>query len=176
MRYIPIVLLFGILANFVCVVVFRLKLDREYDKRFSLMSDTINAQVHQFSVDALRSIDMYFVSNSVLGSVSSGSDSPSELKADVVFYDDGGDWSYDYFLSDGVSLARVGCVYFRIGDNYPRGGRISAIYPDSVVIDGKYHVRNSSFVSVSRSSSQSQEMKFVDSTYKSNKELMDYVK
>lgn len=176
MRYVPFVLLLGILANFVCVVVFRLKLDREYDKKFSLMSDTINAQVHQFSLDALRSIDMYFVSNSVRKSVSSVSDSSSGLKTDIVFYDDGGYWSYDYFLSDGVSLARVGCVYFRVGDNYPRGGRISAIYPDSVVIDGKYHVRNSSFVSVSSPSSQSQEMKFIDSTYKTNKELMDYVK
>lgn len=175
MRFMPIVLLIGILLNFGCVVVFRLKLDRKMGRDFDSLSDSLRSQVADLTVAALASIDAYFVSNNIPRSASSPVSSSDEI--DITFHKEIGDWDYDYFISDSVPLARVGYSYFRVGDSFPRGGKITDIYPDCVVINDRFVFRNRLFVSRSVSSSSSildKKLDFVDISkfeYKPNKEL-----
>ena len=151
MRFMPLVLLIGILLNFVCVVVFRLKLDRKMGRDFVSLSDSLRSQVTDLTVAALSSIDAYFVSNNIPRSASFAS-SPSD-EIDATFHREVGDWDYDYFLSDSLPIARVGYSYFHVGDSFPRGGKITDIYPDCVVINDRFVFRNRLFVSRSVSSS-----------------------
>lgn len=176
MRFMPIVLLIGILLNFGCVVVFRLKLDRKMGRDFDALSNTLRSQVSDLTVAALASIDAYFASNNIPTTTSSSVVSSSD-EIDITFHKEIGDWDYDYFLSDSLPIARVGYSYFRVGDSFPRGGKITDIYPDCVVINDRFVFRNRLFVSRSVSSPSSsidKKMDFVDTSkveYKPNKEL-----
>ena len=180
MRFMPLVLLVGIIFNFVCVVVFRLKLDRKMSSDFDKLSESLQGQVSDLTVSALRSIDSYFVSNSIPRSSSSVSSSSSSDEMELTFHKEIGEWDYDYFLSDGFPLARVGPSYFRVGDSFPRGGKITDIFPDCVVVNDRFFFRNRTFVSrsLSPSSSVDKKLSFVDTSdvqYKPNKELLSHV-
>ena len=156
MRYMPIILLIGIICNLLCIVVFRLKLDRKYSAEFKALSTSLQSDLVSFSSDALSRIDNYFLSNKVSRASSPRSDvSPS----DILFLDSG-DYDYYYYSVGGAPVARVGCCDFYIGSSFPRGGRITAIYPDYLVVDDSLSFRNRSFVpflSYSRSSSRPSE-------------------
>lgn len=143
MRYAPLVLFIGILFNLVCVVVFRLRLDRKYRDQFEEYKISLASDVHNLSRDALSAIDGYFVSNynhsvsAPLSASLSAVDNPSRSFADS------GDWFFDYFEHDNVRYARVGIRNYREGDVFPRGGFITSIHPDGVLVDGEYWFRNS---------------------------------
>lgn len=179
MRYVPIVLLFGIFLNFSCVLIFRLKLDRKMNNDFKLLADSLQSQLVSFSSDALKQIDDYFFSNRVSRS-SSFSDSPASSSPEDILCRDSGEWDYSYMKVNNIPFARVGIVDFSIGSRFPRGGFITAIYPDCVIVNDTLSFRNRSFRSSFPSSSQPLgefEKPFIpDTTYKPNKELTDYVK
>ena len=137
MRYVPIVLFLGILSNLVCVVVFRLRLDRKYQYQFEEYKNALASDVRALSVDALTAIDGYFVSN-----YHASATSPAPVSATVRSFTDSGDWQFDYFEHDGVRYARVGVRNYREGDIFPRGGLITSLHPDGVLVDGEYWFRN----------------------------------
>lgn len=176
MRYAPIVLLLGILLNFGCVLVFRLKLDRKYNEDFVRLSESLQNQLVSFSSDALRQIDDYFASNRL---VRASSPSDFSVSHEDILFKDSGDWDYYYMMIDGLPFARVGIVNFSVGSKFPRGGFITAIYPDYVVVNDSLSFRNRSFrspSSVSVSVGEFEKPVVPDTTYKPNKELIDYVK
>lgn len=180
MRFLPLFFLIGILLNFGCIVVFRLKLDRKYQNEIAEMSSEFQRQISDFSASALHKIDDYFISNrfSRVCSDSVSSSSPS-FSVDDILFKPSGDWDYLYMQINNQPFARVGIVNFTIGSRFPLGGVITAIYPDTVVVNDSLSFRNRSFFSSSLASlpSSSDEIPFVpDTTYKPNKELTDYVR
>lgn len=153
MRWIAPILFLGIVFNSLCLLVFRIKLDRRSAKDFQLLSNDLQSRISSFSDSALRSIDLYFVSNyharvssdiSVVGA--------SRVPSSEYFAEDCGEWDYHYSRIDGFSCAMVGTQVFRVGDPFPRGGRISSIYPDSIVVNGEYFFRNRSYRGIFASS------------------------
>lgn len=50
--------------------------------------------------------------------------------------------AYSYAMVDGLPLAVIRGQYYRCGDIFPRGGLISAISRDCILLDGKYRVTN----------------------------------
>lgn len=182
MKFLPLILLIGIIANVCCVLIFRLKLDRHYQKEFAQLSNTLKSDISNFAVDSLRSIDNYFVSNRLNQSTFAISNNNANVIINDVFYKDGGEWFYTYFRNDDLDYARVGIVDFSVGSSFPRGGTITAIYPDLVVVDDKFFVRNRhSLDSLSSSSSSSNndsipKIEKIKPEYKPNKDLVQYVK
>lgn len=159
MRYLPIVLLIGILSNFLCLVVFRLKLDRKYDSRFADLSTSLNEQLVSFSTASLARIDNYFRSN-LQSRVNSSFSSTASLSKDdydpkSVLFLDSGECDYYYYLFNGEPFARIGISDFRVGNPFPRGGSITAIFPDCLIVDNSLLFRNRSFSSYSPFSSRS---------------------
>ena len=47
---------------------------------------------------------------------------------------------YDYFVSDGRHIARIGRQDFSDGSPFPRGGVISRVYDDCILLEGGYRV------------------------------------
>lgn len=176
MRYLPIVLLFGIILNFGCVVFFRLSLDRKHQREIREMASSFHEQIVSFSSDALRRIDDYFISNRVSNAVSPSG--VSTVNPQDVLFKDSGEWDYSFMMIDGIPFARVGIVNFSVGSRFPRGGSITAIYPDYVIVNDSLSFRNRSFVSLSRSSplSASDSVSVVDHVTKPSKELSNYVR
>lgn len=184
MKFVPVLLLFGIILNVCCVLIFRLKLDRHYKIEFSQLSNNLKTELAAFAADSLRSIDNYFVSNRLSFVTSATTNHIENVTTEEVFYKDGGEWYYVFFRFDGLDYARVGIVDFLVGSPFPRGGTITAIYPDFVVVDDKFSIRNknSSYTQFSPSSSNNnnndsnpQIQKF-KTEYKPNEELTHYVK
>lgn len=145
-RFLPIILLFGILFNCAAVVVFKIKNDRRVASEYQNLSNALHSQVESFSLSALRSIDSYFISNSVYRSSSvtnflSGSTSPKSPVYDVV-----GDWEYIYWKLGSESFARVvnlnNSKDYRVGDRFPRGGIITSIEPDGICLNDFFWVNN----------------------------------
>lgn len=145
MRFMPLIFLFGILFNCVCVLVFRLKLDRQYNERFVEYRNALSIQLADFTTNTLYSIDRFLTSNVVARARSDDSAFVSDGDSDSAFslHRVVGDWDYNYFQISNIDYARVGFRNYRIGDRFPRGGRITAIHADGVEIDGRYWVRNS---------------------------------
>lgn len=50
--------------------------------------------------------------------------------------------AYSYATVDGLPLAVIRGQYYRCGDIFPRGGLISSISRDCILLDGKYRVTN----------------------------------
>lgn len=138
MKFAPIILFLGLLFNLACVIVFRLRLDRKYHDQLEEYREVLSSEVHALTVDALTAIDGYFVSN-YHASVTS----PSSFVASARTFADSGYWLFDYFEHDRVRYARVGVRNYREGDIFPRGGYITSIHPDGVLVDGEYWFRNS---------------------------------
>lgn len=142
MKFAPIILFVGILFNLACVIVFRLRLDRKYHDQLEEYKQVLSSEVHSLSVDALSSIDGYFVSN-----YQASATSPVSFSASARTFTDSGDWQFDYFEHDRARYARVGIRNYREGDVFPRGGHITSIHPDGVLVDGEYWFRNLSATS-----------------------------
>lgn len=179
MRFLPIVLLLGILANFICVIVFRLKLDKQYQEKFTVFSESLKSDISRFSSDALFSIDSYFVSNSFkfASSLSNISSNSNEVKNPFLL--DGGEWNYHYFEIDHNPKAQVGFTIFEVGSIFPRGGSITAIFPDYIVVNNSHSVRNRNLsIAPSATSPNVQNQSEIAPSkiqYTPNKELKDYV-
>lgn len=181
MKFLPVILLIGIIANVCCVLIFRLKLDRHYQSEFTQLSNTLKSDIANFAAESLRSIDYYFVSNCLNQSTFAITNNNNYATNDDVFYKDGGEWFYTYFRNDDLDYARVGIVDFSVGSPFPRGGTITAIYPDMVVVDDRFSVRNKhtlDFLSSSLSSNNESipQIEKIKPEYKSNKELAQYVR
>lgn len=144
MRFLPIVLLLGIVFNSVVVLVYRVKSERDFSRRYDDFRQLVNSQMHSLTVDALSRIDNYFLSNSVLRAQSANSPANSVVDIPSPFYENSGNWNYHFMVVDGYPAARVGFSDFFVGSPFPRGGVITAIYPDGVCIDDRYFVNNSS--------------------------------
>lgn len=155
-RVIAFVLLFGIILNSVLILIFRLKMDRAYRARFDTFSTEVKSSISDFTVAAMASIDSYFASN-YLGRASSSdshpsnsvysSPSPSDTSP---FHIPSGSWEFVYYEYGNTPFARVGRRDYCAGDIFPRGGLITSIHPDGIVVDGRYWFSNrpnDSFVS-----------------------------
>ena len=145
MRFIPFILVVGVLLNCLLCVVFKLRIDRRYNDQFVSFRSELSSDVQDFTRRALSTIDDYFLSNQV-SRVSSDSspvlnsspnDNGSPLLKDI------GDWKYTYFEVNGIRYARVSFRNYKEGDFFPRGGVITSIHPDGLVVDGRYWVKNS---------------------------------
>lgn len=144
MRYMPIVLLIGIIANTACVLLFRLKLDRRHQEQLRDISNTFHSQLVSFSSDALSRIDNYIISNRTQSVNSTSSDTDSISSA---LFSETGDCDYHYFTVSGSPCARIGITDFYVGSRFPRGGFITAIFPDSIIVNDEYLFKNRQFTS-----------------------------
>ena len=98
MRFVPIVLLFGIIANFLVVIIFRLKLDRDYEKRFLDYSEQLHSQLVSFSSNVLFRVDCFLQSNSY-SRVSCPEFSDYSFSRSSSLFDDKGTWDYVFYIS-----------------------------------------------------------------------------
>lgn len=146
MRWLPPIFLFGILLNAVLCLVFRLRVDRAAQERFELFRSAASSEIVSLTTNALHAIDAYFVSNRVASvSVSAfSSGSSSDVLEDYPILRNAGTWKYHYFELGNNRFARVGIRNYGEGDFFPRGGLITNIHPDGIVVDAKYWVSNSS--------------------------------
>lgn len=151
-RYLPILFLLGIIFNFGCVIVFRLRLDRRNDNQYERFKGLIENRVADLSRDALVSIDSYFASN-YISSVSSSTSLPSK---ESVIYDTVSSWNYSYCEVGSLTYAISNNRRYTVGDRFPRGGYITDIHPDGVVLDNKYWVDNTHNLQTTKLNSQNQ--------------------
>lgn len=131
------------------IIDFRKNLDSVYDEKFNALKVDID--------NFLQFVTTNKVSSSSFSSPSSSSsDSVNTPILPVVDSID-----FDYFIHEGRHIAKIGGQYFSSGSPYPHGGTITRVYPDSIILDGKYRVSRSSSVS-SRSSSSSSSSDYND--------------
>ena len=52
--------------------------------------------------------------------------------------------SYSYGLADDSSIATIGTQHYKVGQVFPRGGLITSISSDCIILDGRYRVGNAS--------------------------------
>lgn len=50
---------------------------------------------------------------------------------------------YQFYIDSGKPYINLSRQKFTVGDNYPRGGVITSISGDSIILDGLYRVSNS---------------------------------
>ena len=99
---------------------------RLYDDALAKVDDYLRAATTNFSFSSSSP-------SSSFGSSSSGKvDSPIIPVVDTI--------DYDYFVSNGRHIARIGRQDFSDGSPFPRGGVISRVYDDCIILDGGYRV------------------------------------
>lgn len=148
----------------------RKNLDSVYDDKYKSLKNDIDNFL-QF-VTTNKVVSSSSALNSNLARSSEVSNTPILPVVDSI--------DFDYFIHEGKHIAKIGGQYFSSGSPFPHGGTITRVYPDSIIIDGKFRVSRSSVASVrspsstvspsstfspSVSSSSSSSSRFNDSSY-----------
>lgn len=110
--------------------------------------------------DVLLKVDDYLasvssnVSSRVSASFSSSPLTSEEKSKDTPILPVVDSIEYDYYVKDGRHMARIGNQDFSDGSPFPRGGVISRVYGDCIILEGGYRVTRQN-ARVSPSSSRS---------------------
>lgn len=143
-RYGVILILFiGVLFNIISFVHFYFSSSRKVDE--ALRSLTVSSiKIYD---DTLSKVDDYLSALSTNVAFYSRSPSSDSLSASVDFNKSDSpilpvvdSIDYDYFVSDGRHIARIGRQDFSDGSPFPRGGVISRVYDDCILLEGGYRV------------------------------------
>lgn len=146
----------GVLFNIVSYFHFRFASSRKVDvaiEQLTLASVKIYDDVLLKVDDYLASVSSN-VSSRVSASFSSSPLTSDEKAKDTPILPVVDSIEYDYFVSDGRHMARIGNQYFSDGSPFPRGGVISRVYGDCIILEGGYRVTRQN-ARVSSSSSRS---------------------
>lgn len=147
MRYLPIVMFLAVLFNFGTVLFFKFKVARDLNLKLTDLAAASDRRFEAFASDVLSRVDGFLYSN-VVNRASTGAStgalisspaalSPSEERRLILHEVVSSDFDYDYF-SDGRPHAYLQGVVYSVGDPFPRGGVISSIGPDSILVSDRY--------------------------------------
>lgn len=126
---------------------------RYYRENFQLVESSLEMKFkehcHNIETNVI-SICSVFTTNilNFASSLSHSSPSPGKssdstsVKLDTPILPEVDVLAYDYASVDGFPLAVIGGQYFKCGDIFPRGGVISSISCDCLILDGRYRVTN----------------------------------
>lgn len=146
----------GVLFNIVSYFHFRFASSRKVDVAIEQLT-LASVKIYD---DVLLKVDDYLasVSSNVSSRVSaSSSSSPltsEEKSKDTPILPVVDSIEYDYYVRDGRHMARIGNQDFSDGSPFPRGGVISRVYGDCIILEGGYRVTRQN-ARVSPSSSRS---------------------
>ena len=140
-------LLVGVLFNIVSYFHFRFASARKVDKAI----EQLTLSSVKLYDDVLLKVDDYLsvVSSNVFSSVSSSFFSSSSSSSSSSLDDKlknspilpvVDSIEYDYYVKDGRHMARIGNQDFSDGSPFPRGGVISRVYGDCIILEGGYRV------------------------------------
>lgn len=165
----------GVLFNIVSYFHFRFASSRKVDVAIEQLT-LASVKIYD---DVLLKVDDYLssVSSNVSSRVSASfSSSPliSEDKAkDTPILPVVDSIEYDYYVKDGRHMARIGNQDFSDGSPFPRGGVISRVYGDCIILEGGYRVtRQNSRVSPSSSRSVASRPSVASATLSDNHNQM----
>lgn len=146
MRYLPLVMTLALLLNFSTVLFFKFKVARDLNLKISELSSASDRRFEAFASDVLHRVDGFLYSNvlhRVSSGVSNGNDlspaslSPADERRLVLHEVVSSDFDYDYYF-DGNPHAYLDGSVFSVGDPFPRGGVITNITRDSILVSNKY--------------------------------------
>lgn len=149
-------LLVGVLFNIVSYFHFRYASSRKVDIAIEQLTLT-SVKIYD---DVLLKVDDYLasvssnVSSRVSASFSSSPLTSEEKSKDTPILPVVDSIEYDYYVKDGRHMARIGNQDFSDGSPFPRGGVISRVYGDCIILEGGYRVTRQN-ARVSPSSSRS---------------------
>lgn len=146
----------GVIFNVVSYFHFRYASSRKVDmaiEQLTLSSVKIYDDV-LLKVDDYLAVVSSNVSSRVSASFSPSPSSSDEKEKDTPILPVVDSIDYDYYIKDGRHMARIGNQDFSDGSPFPRGGVISRVYGDCIILDGKYRVSRSN-ARVAPSSSRS---------------------
>lgn len=136
-------LLVGVLFNIVSYFHFRYASSRKVDIAIEQLT-LASVKIYD---DVLLKVDDYLagVSSNVSSRVSASFSSPSSSSSDQKTNDTPilpvvDSIEYDYYIKDGRHMARIGRQDFSDGSPFPRGGVISRVYDDCILLEGGYRV------------------------------------
>lgn len=115
------------------------RLNGQYDLFASTVRTNVTDAVVDFYTNVLAMVERRpaFATNS-FGVASSPSDHPSPILPLV------DNISYSYGYVDGADIATIGTQHYKVGQVFPRGGLITSVSSDCIVLDGRYRVGNQS--------------------------------
>lgn len=155
MRFYPLLIFVALLFNLGSVVLFKFKVTRDFNNQISELRKFSDERFERFGSDVLFRIDSYLASNVVSRTSSGASLIPTDNQPSVFYEIVGRDFDYEFFF-DGKPHANIDGSYLSIGDLFPRGGVISDITRDGILVSGRYlFLRPSRLAKSSLSSSQS---------------------
>lgn len=175
------ILCVGVLFNIITFVHFYFSSSKKVDSALESLTlssvklyDDVIARVDDYLQSVTTNLSFSSSSSSAASDVSSSSkkkdDSPILPVVDSI--------EYDFFVKDGRHMARIGRQDFSSGSPFPRGGVISRVYDDCIILEGGYRVArqnrlasSSSRPSLSAPSVTSSDIEFPDITSKLKKGL-----
>lgn len=135
MKYLPLAIVLGILFNLFAVVFFKFKVVGGYREEISQLRLASDQRFERFASDVLSRVDAFLYSNVVDRAALSvtNSSGASPVLHEIV----GRDFEYEYYF-DGKPHANIDGSYLSVGDIFPRGGVITDINRDSILVSGRY--------------------------------------
>lgn len=134
--FLYILLTIGIFINVISLIYFKFKISNYYDDSLKSLYQSQNKQFDSFARDTLSLIDSYVLTNRLN---TSNSTSVNSVTSDNrPFYEVVDRISYAYFIDCGRAFVDFKGDYLTIGDNFPRGGVITALSRDCLQVDGRY--------------------------------------
>ena len=139
------ILCVGVLFNIISFVHFYFSSSKKVDS--ALESLTLSSV--KLYDDVIARVDDYLFSLTTNLSFSSSftsdfNSSSSKRKEDTPILPLVDSIEYDYFVKDGRHMARIGRQDFSSGSPFPRGGVISRVYDDCIILEGGYRVARQS--------------------------------
>lgn len=153
-KFTNILLLFGITSNIVLYLFFRINLERRINNRLDgalTFASSNLVRMTTYAMDYTRSV----VTSNLLIHSTNNTTNDHSVVADQkdVFFEYKDSLPFHYFEIQGVPYARLGCITISISSPFPRGGYVTQIYPDSIVINNKYYFTNSTIKNTNITSS-----------------------
>lgn len=152
------ILCVGVLFNIISFVHFYFSSSKKVDS--ALESLTLSSV--KLYDDVIARVDDYLHSVTTNLAFSSSSSSTSTSTSDVSSSSKNKEDSpilpvvdtldYDYYVKDGRHIARIGRQDFSSGSPFPRGGVISRVYDDCIILEGGYRVARQNRLASSSSS------------------------
>ena len=116
-----------------------LELEKRVDTRFDSYTQTVRTNVTDAVVEFYTNVLSIVESRPSQSSIGAFTNSVDSSSSPVLPLVDSINYSYGYADGD---IATIGSQHYRVGQVFPRGGLITNISFDSIILDGRYRVAN----------------------------------
>lgn len=147
-KFFKVLLLIAIIINLALSVIFKIS---NYNQNKKLINANLNRANEQLSemVAQVLSYTRNVISTNTLSNITTSS---NQFSSNNIFQSDTPilhkevlNFRYHYFEVDNKPFAKIGLINLSIGQPFPRGGIITAIYPDCIILDNRGLVINSNY-------------------------------